>query len=278
VRGQELNLIPIADASDPRIADFANLKDRELESRRAAFIAEGELVVRRLIGSAFGVRSVLLAEGWVAKMEDSLRVLAPGTPVFVGTPGLVNQIVGFPMHRGVLAAGDRGSPSRAEELLRSCSSLVVLEDIANLDNLGGVFRNAAALGGPAPGVLLSPGCCDPLYRKSIRVSMGWALRVPFARLEPWPDGLAAVAGDGFTTIAMTPGKGSIDLSILAARGVAKPALVLGTEGPGLTEGCMNACAVRGRVGMKAGMDSLNVVVAGAIAMSRLVESAATPGH
>ncbi len=274
MRGAGLNLIVVSDAGDERIADYANLKDRELEARRSAFIAEGELVVRRLLGSEFRVRSVLLAEGWVEPMAEALAGLPPGVPVYLAPSKVVNEIVGFPMHRGVLAAGERGPVRGADDLLRSCTSLVVLEDMANHDNMGGVFRTAAALGGRVPGVLLSPGCCDPLYRKSIRVSMGWALRVPFARFGSWPAGLADLDAAGFMSIAMTPGDGSIDLETLAARGCARPAVLLGTEGPGLTEGALNRAAVRCRIPMTAGVDSLNVVVAGAIALSRLVRPAA----
>jgi len=269
VSGDGLNLIRVSDAADERIRDYANLKDRELEARRSAFIAEGELVVRRLIGSDFPVRSVLLAEDWLGAMRDALEHLAPGTPVHVGTSSLVSAIVGFPMHRGVLAAGERRAPRSAGDLAKSCSTLVVLEDMANHDNLGGVFRNAAALGGPAPGVLLSPGCCDPLYRKSIRVSMGWALRVPFARLAPWPAGLNMLSSAGFTTVAMTPAGDAVELEDLSGR-VERPAIVLGTEGPGLSEDAMRTADVRCRIAMGGSVDSLNVVVAAAIALHRLV--------
>ncbi len=273
MEGVELNIIPVTDGADERIADYASLKDRDLEARRAAFIAEGELVVRRLIGSRFRVRSVLLAEGWLPAMDDALRELPPGTPVYVASPALVNSIVGFPMHRGVLAAGDRGVPLAPANLFRSCSSLVILENFANHDNVGGIFRTSAALGGSTPGVMLSPGCCDPLYRKSIRVSMGWALRVPFARLERWPEGLATVAAAGFEVIAMTPAEGARDLEAIAQCGVHRPAILLGTEGPGLTEAALRAAPNRCRIAMSPGVDSLNVVVAGAVALSRLVRRA-----
>jgi len=272
VRGESLNCITINDRADPRVADYTNLKERDLASRSAAFIAEGELVVRRLIRSRFKVRSLFLSDDRVDLMADAARELRPGTPVYVAPATVVHDVIGFPIHRGILGAGDRGAPCDLGLMLEQCTSLIVLEDIANLDNMGGVFRTVAALGGSSPGVLLSPGCCDPLYRKGIRVSMGWALRVPFATLDPWPDGLAAVAEAGFTIAAMTPGEGAIDLEVLASNGVGRPAVLLGTEGRGLSDGAMKAAAFRCRVPMNPEVDSLNVVVAGAVALSRLMGS------
>lgn len=265
-----LDLIPIDGMDDPRLADYSNLKDRALRADRAAFIAEGEEVVRRLIGSRFRVRSVLIARDWVEPLAEALGTLVSGTPVYVTSKELLQRVVGFPMHRGVLAAGERGEPLEAAGLLDSCDSLVVLENLANHDNVGGIFRTVAALGGRRPGVLLSPGCCDPLYRKAVRVSMGWALRVPFATLERWPDDLELVRRAGFSVVAMSPDDSAIDVESLASRGIRRPAILLGTEGPGLTDAARGRADFTCRIAMNAGVDSLNVVVAGAIALSRLV--------
>lgn len=270
MRGESLDTIPVQDAADPRLADYAGLKERDLAARSNAFIAEGELVVRRLAASPYRLRSLLLSDDRVPSVADLVRSLPPHVPVYTAPRTVVHAVVGFPIHRGVLAAGERAPATDPRAMLAACSSLVVLEDIANLDNMGGVFRTAAALGGANPGVLLSPGCCDPLYRKGIRVSMGWALHLPFAVLDPWPHGLREVSAAGFTVIAMTPRQGALSLDQAAARCTGRAAVVLGTEGRGLSEEAIVSADLACRVPMNERVDSLNVVVAGAVALSRLV--------
>jgi tRNA G18 (ribose-2'-O)-methylase SpoU len=284
-----MRCIPISSLSDPRLAAYANLRDAELLHRQdfsqpvtriaGAFMAEGELVVRRLIRSPFRVESVLVTPGRLESVRDDLAELPEETPVYVADQGVMSEVVGFNIHRGVLAVGLRGPERSLEEVAAVSRMLVVLEDLVNHDNLGAVFRNAAALIGPGAGVLLSPRCADPLYRKSLRVSMGHVLGVPFARIPQWPGGLAALKGAGFRVIALSPGAGSTTIQELEAGLAATPgrprlALVLGTEGAGLSGAAAEASDDRVRIPMAPGVDSLNVAVAGAIAMHRL---GGTPG-
>ena len=179
-----LRHITSIDDAGADLAAYSNLTDAQLRARdfsgdRGVFIAEGELVVRKLIGSRFPVRSLLVTEPGLERIGDALERLPETTPVYVAPVDLLQQIVGFPFHRGVLACGERAPDPPLESLLAGARALVILEDLANHDNVGGIFRNAAAFG--ATGVLLDPETCDPLYRKAIRVSAGAALVVPFAR-------------------------------------------------------------------------------------------------
>lgn len=275
-----MNLIPVSTLSDPRLAPYANMRDAELAQRTdpldaaahgGLFIAEGELVVGRLIASRFRVQSVLTTESRMETLRDSLAPLAPETPLFIADQQTMNQIVGFNMHRGVLAIGVRGPSLSLPELLLRGGPIVVLEDLTNHDNLGGVFRNAAALGGTGVCVVLSPRCADPLYRKSIRVSMGAALCVPFIRATAWPDVLQDIAAAGYQVWGMTPGADTVELSE-ATRGLgptSRVAVLLGSEGPGLTPEALAACTKRVRIAMRKTdptIDSLNVAMASGISL------------
>jgi tRNA G18 (ribose-2'-O)-methylase SpoU len=217
-------------------------------------------------------------------MRSALDCLPPGTPVYLAPQDLMNAVVGFNIHRGVLASGYRPTPPLLQSLLAASAALVILEDLANHDNMGGIFRAAAALAGPAnphaphadagpaprgASILLSPRCCDPLYRKAIRVSIGAALRIPFARLEPWPEALAAIKSAGFSLVALTPDPAAVPIDHLAPP--PRPALLLGAEGPGLTPGALAAADLRVRIPINPATDSLNVVVAAAIALHRLAQ-------
>jgi len=258
---------------DPRLAAYANLRDAQLRhAERGLFMAEGELVVRLLIDSGLAVDSVLITPTRLDAMHDGIARLPESTPVYVVPQTVMDGVVGMHMHRGVLAVGRRGAPREASALIAASRHAVVLENLSNHDNVGSLFRSAAALM-PRPGaMLLSPGCCDPLYRKSLRVSMGHALRVPFATIEPWPDALNVLRGAGFVIAALTPGAGSVSLDEAAARvrvESSRVALLLGTEGRGLSEPALAAADLRVRIDMNPGVDSLNVGVAGAIAMQRL---------
>lgn len=267
------NVVEIDSLDDPRLGAYANLRDAQLRhAERGQFMAEGELVVRLLIESGRAVDSVLLTRLRLESMRQELALLPQSTPVYVVPQQVMDGIVGMHMHRGVLAVGRRGVPRVAEDVIAGASGLLVLEDLSNHDNVGSLFRSAAGLMPHDGGVLLSPGCCDPLYRKSLRVSMGHALRVPYATLEPWPVGLAALKARGFTVVALTPGEGSVDISEAAQR-VQQPgvrvAIMLGTEGVGLSDAAQSSADLRVRIAMNEGVDSLNVAVAGAIAMQRL---------
>lgn len=259
-------------ADDPRAAIYANLKDAQLRSREflgehALFIAESELVVRSLLASRYPVHSVLCTPEALESLSPALPG-SPAFPVFTVSRELMHAIVGFPFHRGVLAAGHRLAEPSLAEVLAAATSLTILEGVNNHDNVGGIFRNVAALGGDRPAIVLGPGCCDPLYRKAIRVSIGHVLHVPFTKIADadWLASLDRIRDAGFSIAALTPA-GATDIQLIQPP--AKPALLLGAEGPGLTEQAMNHATLRVRIPMRPDVDSLNVMVAGAVAMSHL---------
>lgn len=276
----------ISDAEDPRVAVYRNQKDQWLRARAEGgtglpgglFMAEGELVVRTLLRSRFEAVSVMVSESRVRALADALAALPADVPVYAVSAKVVEAIVGFDLHRGVLACGRVGEPLDAESVVRRASALVVAEELSNHDNLGSIFRSAAALAGPErTGVLLGPRCCDPLYRKCLRVSMGCALLVPFARVEPWPEALLAVRDGGFTLIALTPDADALPIDG-AVEGAAsspgfKPALLVGAEGHGLSERALAASDLRVRIPIAPAVDSLNAAVAVAIALHRLAAPA-----
>ena len=278
----------ITSLADPRIALYANMRDAELAQREdpldarahaGVFIAEGELVVRRLASSRFRTQSILTTPTRLRTLDDLAAQLPSDTPIYLAEQEVLNQIVGFNMHRGVLAIGERTGSDDLESLLARPGPVIVLEDLTNHDNLGGVFRNAAALGGAGVWVLLSPRCADPLYRKSLRVSMGLALSVPYVRAADteWPGVLDRLRGAGYAAWAMTPRKGAVGMrEAVAGRsgsgGSGKVALVLGSEGPGLTEACIRACDRAVCIEMDKAdeaVDSLNVTMAAGIALYAL---------
>jgi tRNA G18 (ribose-2'-O)-methylase SpoU len=270
-----LNIVEVSDLADPRLVDYATMRDAELRQREhgespgGRFMAEGELVVRRLLDSPFRPVSVLLTLTRLETMREALTGMPVGTPVYLAAQSLMNSVAGFNIHRGVLASALRGAPRRAADLIARCRTLVCLENLTNHDNVGGIFRSAAALAGPSVGILLSPGCCDPLYRKSIRVSMGHALHVPFAVLEPWPGALETARAAGFLVIGLTPEATASPIHEVCPGVAARPLLLLGAEGPGLTSGAMDASDVRVRIPISPDVDSLNVGIAAAIALHRL---------
>jgi tRNA G18 (ribose-2'-O)-methylase SpoU len=275
-------LIHVHELGDPRLAPYANMRDAELAQRAdpldasahgGLFIAEGELVVERLVASRFGVHSVLTTPTRLETLGPVISGIPEETPVFLAEQRVMNEIVGFNMHRGVLAIGRRGVGMTVAEVCGRGGPVVVLEDLVNHDNIGGIFRNAAALGGAGVGVVLSPRCADPLYRKSLRVSMGCALDVPCARAADWPGVLGELREAGFETWAMTPKDGAVAIGE-AARGLSgkRVAVVLGSEGPGLTDEAIGACAVRVGIPMNRvseSIDSLNVAMAAGIALACL---------
>lgn len=280
-----LNTIPVSDLGDPALGEllrpYRDQKDAWLRARHTLgtgldaehpdglFMAEGELVVNTLIESEHDVVSVLCTPTRLGTMARAMTALPVGTPVMVAARALLEQIVGFDLHRGVLALGHRASPPAPAELLTRCRLLVVCEDLANHDNVGAVFRNVACLAGTSAGVLLSPGCCDPLYRKSLRVSMGHALRVPFARLDAWPNGLDQLTDAGFEILAMTPESSAEDIHLISQIPNTRPAFLLGAEGPGLTTAALERAARRVRIPMARGADSLNVATSLAVALSHI---------
>jgi tRNA G18 (ribose-2'-O)-methylase SpoU len=260
----------VASLSDPRLDDYRNVPDPELLRRRGLFIAEGRQVVRRLLTeSRFTARSLLLTPAARAGLADLLA--RPGLPpVYVLAQQDMNAVTGFNLHRGCLAAGERGRPLSWRPIAGEARHLVVLEHVANADNVGAIFRCAAAFGADA--VLLGPSCADPLYRKSIRTSMGAALRLPFATLDDWPADLSRLKARGFIVLALTPSEEAVPLDEAAQRCLAEPspiALALGHEGHGLSAAALQAADLRVRIPMGAGADSLNVAAAAAIALYAL---------
>jgi tRNA G18 (ribose-2'-O)-methylase SpoU len=283
-------LITITDPADPRVDAYRAQKDAWLRARHresggpaagdatgtgydgGLFMAEGALVLRQLAESRYQAESLLVIEARLTGIEPELKRLADETPVYAVSREIMEQICGFDMHRGILCAARRGIDRTAEEVMDAAAVLVVLEDLSNHDNVGGIFRSAAALAGPdRVGVLLSPRCCDPLYRKAIRVSMGWALRVPFATIDPWPQGIARLHERGWTTLAMTPGEGSVPIGQIEREPgtIAKRAILIGAEGPGLSDATLAVATRKVRIPIHPAVDSLNAMVSASIAIERL---------
>ncbi|MSO46151.1 MAG: RNA methyltransferase [Acidobacteria bacterium] len=229
-------------------------------------MAEGRLVVRRLLTeSPFTTRSVMVTEPAAAALADVLSG-RPDLPVYLVPPAVMSGIAGFHIHRGCLAIGDRPPATPWLSTIAGTRLVVVVERVANADNVGGVFRNAAAFGAGA--VLLDPTSTDPLYRKAIRTSMGAALLVPFARAQPWPGALLELQRRGFATVALTPASSAPPIrSVVGALGNRPAAILLGHEGEGLTAEALDACEYKARIPISSPVDSLNVAAASAIALS-----------
>jgi len=264
-----MSLVRIDRADDPRVALYRDMSDPELMRSRGLFIAEGRLVVRRVIADGrYRVQSVLASEAARRSLEPVLCALGSEIPIYLCDARDFLGLTGHHIHRGCLALVERGPAHPVERLLARARTLVVLEDVGNADNVGGVFRNAAALG--ADGVLLSPACCDPLYRKAIRTSMAAVLRVPFARAVEWPGVLSQIRTAGFSIVALTAREPSETLDAFRSR--PRPdriALVVGTEGAGLTPAVEATADHRVRIPIRDDVDSLNVAVAVGIALYAL---------
>jgi tRNA G18 (ribose-2'-O)-methylase SpoU len=256
----------VGDPDDPRLADYRALTDVALRTRfeppHGLFIAEGELVLRRALRAGYRARSVLLD----AKRVNHVNV-PDGVPVYTADQDLLQRLTGFHVHRGVLASFHREPLLGFGEVIANAQRLVVLEDLVNHTNIGAIFRGAAALGMDA--VLLSPSCADPLYRRSVRVSMGEVFAVPYARIEPWPGGLERLETAGFSLLALTPAADAIPIQEISADLRDRPALILGAEGAGLSPAVMAAAHARVVIPMRRGVDSLNVAAAAAVAFWEL---------
>ena len=257
-------------SDDPRVSDYTRLTDVHLrkvrEPAEGMYIAESSRVLRRALAAGHRPRSFFLAEKWLEDLADVFSDF-PDVPVYVGSAALLEDITGFHLHRGAMAAMHRPAPVPLPELLAGARRVAVLEDIVDHTNVGAIFRSAAALGVDA--VLVSPRCGDPLYRRSVRVSMGTVFQVPWARLESWPADLEVLRGQGFTVAAMELTGDAVDLDELAARNPDKLALVLGTEGAGMSAETLAAVDLAVKIPMRAGVDSLNVAAASAVAFWEL---------
>jgi len=257
-------LVPVEDPADPRLADYRDLRDVQLrtnlESAEGLFIAEGEKVVRRAASAGFEARSFLMAERWLGGLSDVLD--ASAAPCYVVSEVLAQQVTGFHVHRGALASMQRRPLPSTSDVLRGARTVVVLEDVVDHTNVGAVFRSSAALGVDA--ILISPRCADPLYRRSVKVAMGAVFSLPYARIEDWRHGLDTLSAGGFTTVALTPSADAVPIEE-AVHGRDRVALLVGTEGHGLSERWMQTADVHAVIPMTAGIDSLNVAAATAVA-------------
>jgi len=257
----------VTSADDPRLADYVRLREatlrRSIEVAGGLFIAEGEKVIRRAAEAGYRPRSFLLAERWLAGLQDVVGRW-PDVPVYLVSEALAEQVTGFHVHRGALASLHREQRHTVAGLLK-LRRLVVLEDIVDHTNVGAILRNAAGLGWD--GALLSPRTADPLYRRAVKVSMGAVFSLPWARLEDWARAPGQLAAAGLTTVALTLTPDAVDLDTIAMalRPDQPVAVLLGTEGAGLSARWTEGATVRARIPMTAGIDSLNVAAASAIA-------------
>jgi tRNA G18 (ribose-2'-O)-methylase SpoU len=273
--------VSIADADDPRLADYTRLTDvglrTHLEAEHGLFMAEGTKVITRAVAAGYAVRSVLLAQSRLADLPalglDSSKANITGnitrnTPVYVVPDDVAERLTGYRVHRGALASFNRKPLPAVTDVIKGADRIVVLEDLVDHGNVGAIFRCAAALGVDA--MLISPRCADPLYRRSVKVSMGAVFAIPYARMTEWFDGLAELKNSGFRVLALTPDERATPISKALAAAGDRVALLLGTEGDGLSARWLREADDAVRIPMRpaarsAGVDSLNVVAAAAIA-------------
>jgi tRNA G18 (ribose-2'-O)-methylase SpoU len=263
-------LVRLSDPSDPRLDPYRNVKDPEWIRRRDIFLAEGRTVVETLLQSPrFRARSVVVTETALRSLEDSLS--PHPLPVYLVDRETLERVASVRFHQGCVAVAELPPEVWLDDLMRESAGRrwLVLEGLSDPDNVGGLFRNAYAFGVDA--VVLGPGCSHPLYRKATRTSMGATLRVPFGSTRRWPEDLARLKAAGFTLLALTPSADALDIAKLGA-GRPLPgriALLLGSEGYGLSDAALAACDLRVRIPMFSGADSLNVATAAGIALHRL---------
>lgn len=268
-----MGIVDVNDPADPRIADYRNLRDVRLRRQeQGLFMAEGMAVVRRAQAAGCRARSALVSADRPEDAAQLAQLLE--APVYVASAQVVEGVAGFDVHRGVLAAMHRPPPRRVDDVLRGARRVVVLEDLADPSNVGAIFRSAAALGIDA--VLVSPRCGDPLYRRAVRVSMGAVFQVPWATL-PWPAGLDHLRTQGFTVYGLGFADDAVPLPRLAAAPPTRLALVVGSEGAGLTARSLRRMDGVATIPMHGGVSSLNVGSAAAIAMWALRVDGPLPG-
>ena len=273
--------VEVDDPGHPLVADFVALNEpatrREVERRGKYFVVEGILAIERLLGltgpDGWNIRTLLVLPAVAARLApllDLLRATDAPLTVAIANETVLRSIVGFDLHRGALASVDRRDPTPLTDVLRPDGLLLAVEGVNDHENLGSLYRNAAAFGVDA--VLLDPTCADPFYRRSVRVSLGHVLAVPTVRMDPFPHGLRALHDHGVTTIAMAP-RASAGIAEVAhqCRTQGPVAVLVGAEGPGLTESALSAASVRASISMADGVDSLNVATAAAIALHHLRE-------
>ena len=269
-----VDVIDILDPADSRVDDFRDLNsvDRrpDLPTGKGLVIAEGVLVAQRMLASRFRPHAFLGTQRRLLELADDLA--DAGAPYYRAPAEVMAEVVGFHLNRGVLGAARRAPELTVSDVIRGARTVAVLEGVNDHENLGSIFRNAAGLG--VDGVIFGTGCADPLYRRAVRVSMGHALLVPFAKAQQWPADLNTLRDNGFRLLAMTPNPAAQTLAE-AIDGLAdqKVAILVGAEGPGLTETAMRASDTRVRIPMARGTDSLNVATAAALAFYERARSA-----
>lgn len=260
----------VADAGDTRLADYRDLTDvalrRVLEPAGGLYIAESAKVIGRALAAGHRPRSVLVQQKWLAEIEELIGPDADA-PVFVVTPEVAESITGYAVHRGALAAMHRPEPVPIADVVAGARLVVVLEDIVDHTNVGAIFRAAAGLGADA--VLVTPRCADPLYRRSVRVSMGTVFQVPWTRLPEWGEASRVLHEAGFQLAALALSDDAVALDDFAARGHERVALMLGAEGDGLSRRALAAADTVVTIPMAGAVDSLNVAAASAVALWEL---------
>ncbi|MBS4727426.1 RNA methyltransferase [Mycobacterium sp. SM1] len=272
-----MRVLDVSDPADPRLDDFRDLNSvdhrPDLPTGRGLVIAEGVLVVRRMLASRFRPLALLGTDRRLAELKADLKRSC--APYYRVSAEVMAQVIGFHLNRGVLAAARRVPEPCVAQVVDRARTVAVLEGVNDHENLGAIFRNAAGLGVDA--VVLGSGCADPLYRRAVRVSMGHALLVPYARARDWPADLMALRQRGFHLLAMTPHGAALPLpEVMATRRDHRVAVLVGAEGPGLTAATMRICDARVRIPMSRGTDSLNVATAAALAFYE--RSLAAPGR
>jgi tRNA G18 (ribose-2'-O)-methylase SpoU len=265
-------IVDVAQPGDERLADYVKLREstlrHSLEAEQGLFIAEGSKVIRRAIEAGYRPRSFLLAPRWLDELRDLLDA-APEVPVYLVSEEVAEQVTGFHVHRGALASLHREQRHTVAGLLATSRRLVVAEEIADHANIGAIARNAAGLGWD--GLLLGPRCADPLYRRAVKVSMGTVLALPWARLDDWAQAVGMLQRAGFLVAALALADDSVSLAQFAPRAAAaeRLAILLGSEGHGLSHHWIRAADQVVRIPMRPGVDSLNVAAASAIACYEL---------
>lgn len=263
-------LVIVEDATDPRVSDYVALSDAALRQRtdpvHGRYIAESSKVLRRALAAGHVPRSFFMAAKWLESLADVFEQY-PEVPIFAGEDAVLESITGFHLHRGALAAMNRPEPLSLDQVLPTAKRVAILEDIVDHTNLGAIFRSAAALGIDA--VLITPRCADPLYRRAIRVSMGAVFQVPWVRLASWPDDVEVLRAAGFDIAAMELTPHSQGIDDVAAMNSGKLALILGTEGAGVSEAALQMADRTVMIPMRPGVDSLNVAAASAVAFWEL---------
>lgn len=264
-------VIRVEAAEDPRLADYRGLTDvalrRSLEAERGLYMAEGAKVIARAVRAGHSPRSLLMTTKWVDGVVEALGDAASEATIYVAADEVLEEVTGYQVHRGALAAMHRPALPSVADLVRDACRVVVLEGIVDHTNVGAIFRSVAGIGADA--VIVTPTCADPLYRRSVKVSMGTVFQVPWTRAESWPGVLDELRDAGFVVAGMALAEGAVPLDEFAARQDPKVALVMGTEGDGMTRDALAHVDVPVVIPMAGGVDSLNVAAASAVALWEL---------